>query len=76
MTGMSDKLRQNFTLMRDMGRYLFQPPQEKVDAIGKFIRRLKATAEVRNPLEVLMMMTDEDDGSSVEGLRLNWFIFI
>ena len=50
MTGLNTSMRANFSLMRDMGQHLFQPPQKKVDSINKFIDRIRAPGPVRKKI--------------------------
>lgn len=61
MTGLNDTMRQNFSLMRDMGQHLFQPPQKKADTITKFIQRLRSTTQVSydflSPLRLNIMFS-------------------
>lgn len=41
MTGLSDQMRENFGLMKELGKYLHVPPQERVKEIDHFMKRLQ-----------------------------------
>ena len=46
MTGLSDAMRANFGLMKDLSQHLHMAPAKRVDAVNGFMRRLRNSPEV------------------------------
>jgi aubergine-like protein len=46
MTGLSDAMRANFGLMKDLSKHLHMPPAERVNAVSGFMKRLLGTETV------------------------------
>jgi aubergine-like protein len=47
LTGLSDAMRENFTLMKELSKYLHVGPQERVKEINSFMKRLTDTTSVK-----------------------------
>lgn len=48
MTGLTDEMRSNFQLMKSLTGYLHVSPERRVDAVRKFMARLKRAPGVRD----------------------------
>ena len=46
MTGLTDKIRSNFTIMKDLNQHLQMVPEKRVQAITGFVQRLNSDEEV------------------------------
>lgn len=46
LTGLSDSMRENFTLMKELSKYLHVGPQERVKEITSFMTRLSSKKDV------------------------------
>jgi PAZ domain. len=46
MTGLTDSMRTNFPLMKDLAKYTRLGPSQRVERLQKFNRRLKTDSEV------------------------------
>jgi hypothetical protein len=46
MTGLTDKMRNNYKLMQDLAKYTRLGPSQRVERLQKFNRRLKTDSEV------------------------------
>ena len=46
MTGLSEQMRSNFQMMRELAQHLNKGPQARLTAIEQFMTRLRSSAEV------------------------------
>lgn len=52
MTGLTDEMRGNFQLMKSLTGYLHVSPDRRVEAVKRFMQRLKAAHGVREKVYV------------------------
>lgn len=50
MTGLSDDMRNNFGLMKELSGFLNMPPHQRVDKLRQFSKRLNSSQDVRSLL--------------------------
>jgi aubergine-like protein len=47
LTGLSDEMRANFTLMKELAKHLHKSPMERVEALNDFMAQLQEKTQVR-----------------------------
>jgi len=65
-TGLTDAMRENFNLMKELSKYLHVGPQERVKEIYHFMKRLTSTTELTESLD-RWGLTFDQKLSTVEG---------
>lgn len=46
LTGLTDQMRENFSLMKELSKHLHMGPQDRVKEINTFMEKLQTTKEV------------------------------